>query len=264
MRFLIGVDLNAPGHEWLVDRAARFAWRAKGRIDLLFVASSAERDARDEARLMALFDRVIPETRGQVRREAGDPVETLIHATSEYDAIVVGPREPGGLERLLKGTIAMRILRGANSAVLVPRGEASYSRQPRVLVGLDLGGEPEGLFQGAAHWARALGTTLDAVYVDPMAVPEGGAARQEVDVARAPLLARLQALINGLEPSLRGAPRIAEGDPESALVDLSSEYDVLVLGTLGKAGVFGSVRASVAENLVRSAKCDVLTVPTHH
>jgi len=55
-------------------------------------------------------------------------------------------------------------------------------------------------------------------------------------------------------------PRIEEGSPSRKIVELSSEHDLIVMGTLGRTGFSKLLLGSVAERVVRFAKCPVLVV----
>ena len=54
--------------------------------------------------------------------------------------------------------------------------------------------------------------------------------------------------------------RIEEGSPSRKIVDLSAEHDLVVMGTLGRTGFSKVLLGSVAERVVRFAKCPVLVV----
>ena len=124
MRILVGVDLDATGHEWLVDRTAVWAARLHATIDLVyFHPPSVPERPEHRARLAALASRLPAENRGAVRLEEGAPDEGLVRLTAEYDLIAMGGREPPALERLMKGHLATRVFRHAQCAVLVPRGD---------------------------------------------------------------------------------------------------------------------------------------------
>jgi nucleotide-binding universal stress UspA family protein len=258
-RFLVGVDLAAPGHDWLVDRAAAYATQAGGTVDLLFAGPQ-------DPRLEALMQRVPVANRGVARCVAGSPEDVLVAATAGADALVVGPREPGALERMLKGTMATRVIKGAQCAVIVARGPRR-DRPPRLLVGLDLRGQAGGMLATAAAWAVRLGGTVDGLYVDPTELPDAGAPeartklRKQLDAAREPIRRALAEVLATVPDAVRGEVRIEEGSPEAAIVDLSHEYDLVVVGTLGRPGVLGALRGSIADHVVRNAACDVLTVP---
>jgi len=270
MRILVGVDLRLDGHEWLVDRAAWFAGLVGGTVDVLFVTSSKDHSGYMRS-LEQLLAGVPEEHRGAARCESGDPVDVLVQCSREVDALVVGPREPGAIERMFKGTMATRVIRGAECAVLVPRGSAQASPgRVRLLVGVDLRhGEPAASVDEAVPWVRAVDATLDAVFVERTRLPYIADARvrakaeREWATAREPDRRALEELLaTSLEVEHRGQALLAEGEAESALVDLSHDYDLVMVGNRERPGLAGYILGSVAEHVVRHAHCDVLTLPT--
>jgi nucleotide-binding universal stress UspA family protein len=70
----------------------------------------------------------------------------------------------------------------------------------------------------------------------------------------------------GEAEALVGAPRVTTekviGEPAAEIVAAASEqgYDLLVLGTHGRSGLEHALMGSVAERVVRKARCPVLTV----
>ncbi len=53
---------------------------------------------------------------------------------------------------------------------------------------------------------------------------------------------------------------VEEGSPVRKIVDASKEYDLIVMGTLGRTGISKLLLGSVAERVVRYAACPVLVV----
>ena len=53
---------------------------------------------------------------------------------------------------------------------------------------------------------------------------------------------------------------IVEGAPVKSIVSVSGDYDVIVMGTLGRTGFAKLMMGSVAERVVRYAKCPVMVV----
>ena len=58
----------------------------------------------------------------------------------------------------------------------------------------------------------------------------------------------------------RAGSRISEGDPRLVLTELSGEYDLVVMATHGRSGLARVLLGSVAEYVLRHAKCPVVTV----
>lgn len=54
--------------------------------------------------------------------------------------------------------------------------------------------------------------------------------------------------------------RMEEGSPVRKIVEASKDFDLIVMGTLGRTGVSKLLLGSVAERVLRYAKCPVLVV----
>ncbi|MDD1743881.1 MAG: universal stress protein, partial [Methanomassiliicoccales archaeon] len=54
--------------------------------------------------------------------------------------------------------------------------------------------------------------------------------------------------------------KIEEGSPPRKIMEMSKNYDLIVMGTLGRTGVSKLLLGSVAEKVVRFAECPVLVV----
>lgn len=53
---------------------------------------------------------------------------------------------------------------------------------------------------------------------------------------------------------------IAEGSPVKCIVEASGNYDLIVMGTLGRTGFSKLMMGSVAERVVRYSKCPVMVI----
>lgn len=54
--------------------------------------------------------------------------------------------------------------------------------------------------------------------------------------------------------------KISEGSPVKCIVEASSDYDLVVMGTLGRTGFSKLMMGSVAERVVRYSNCPVMVV----
>jgi nucleotide-binding universal stress UspA family protein len=54
--------------------------------------------------------------------------------------------------------------------------------------------------------------------------------------------------------------KIVEGSPTKAIIEASSDYDIIVMGTLGRTGMSKLMMGSVAERVVRYSNCPVMVV----
>lgn len=102
---------------------AKLAARCDCPISLLSVSleeagEAAARDAVERARAM-LEDLDVPVTETIVK--VGDPVEQIIETGPDYSLIVVSDSAKSGLQRLLKGSVAYRVMAKAYNSVMIVR-----------------------------------------------------------------------------------------------------------------------------------------------
>jgi universal stress protein A len=121
--------------------------------------------------------------------------------------------------------------------------------------------------QEALRWATALardtGATLIIAHVEepPMAYGGGEMYFPAEEGNRDELRRALVKIV----PADSGVPfehKLLVGDPASAIVEAAEQEnaDLIVLGTHGRTGLTRLLMGSVAESVVRNAKCPVLTV----
>ncbi|HXZ23822.1 MAG TPA: universal stress protein [Methanomassiliicoccales archaeon] len=64
----------------------------------------------------------------------------------------------------------------------------------------------------------------------------------------------------GQNMGLKVEIKVEEGSPARKIVDVSKDYDLIVMGTLGRTGISKLLLGSTAERVVRFAECPVLVV----
>jgi nucleotide-binding universal stress UspA family protein len=273
MRVLAGIDLNTKVYGWLVAQAAFFASYMDAKVDLYFVLAPYQETQR--AQFTAELEQVLqglPEAqRGCAIIESGNPVEALVHKAEEYDALVVGPREPGALEALLFGSIASRVVKKSQCAVFTPRlMEHREDASNKVLLAVDVNNPcatPYG--EQVRPWLARMKATADILYADPQALPHISNAQvreratREWQASRKEDMEKLDNFLTTYVPEHSvGVIRLEQGDPSDVLVRVSKDYDLIIVGSRPRPGLSGVVFGSVAAQLVREASCDILTLPT--
>jgi nucleotide-binding universal stress UspA family protein len=141
----------------------------------------------------------------------------------------------------------------------------------RILVPIDFSADADVAMQYAIDLARSFGASVDVLHVveNPLAAGMWSAEAYRVEIAGLQInlvrdarerlrkeIARAGALPNGLEHDVR------VGHPATTIVDYAREkaVDLIVMGTKGRTGVAHVLAGSVAERVVRTAPCPVLTV----
>jgi nucleotide-binding universal stress UspA family protein len=222
--------------------------------------SSADADALALSQLLV-------QSRGAViptRIEPGRPVGEGLHGAalaSRADLIVVGSSGRGLLGRILAGDDVIATLRGALCAVAIaPHGFASAAH-PIAQIGVGYDGRAHA--HAALDAARALaGRTGASVRVLAVASPPQGLVTPIGVPAVAALEAgreRAERSIGQLGPDV--SAHVVDGIAHQRLAELSSEVDLLVVGS-SRRGAFGRVLLGcTSERLSREAACPLLVVP---
>jgi nucleotide-binding universal stress UspA family protein len=138
-----------------------------------------------------------------------------------------------------------------------------------ILVPTDFSANAEAAAEYACSLAEGFhsSVTLLHVFSSPIiATPDATFAptTEELRALAAVAAEKLAALAQRLErPGLTLRTAIVEGDPTVRILDASAEADLIVMGTHGRGPVARMLLGSVAEHVVRGARCPVMTL-THY
>jgi nucleotide-binding universal stress UspA family protein len=221
----------------------------------------------DELRAAHFAD---PKTVDAVVTVAKSPAAGVIEQqkTSEADLVVIGTQGRTGLARLMVGSVAEQVVRGAACDVMSvgPRSAADAPLSGAILVGTDFSEEAHHAFATAKSLARALGSEIILCHVHDPEVPVAGkggrlASRKQVTELLRTALEAERAEHFGDIPS---RAELAENDDGAAdgmckLVEQKG-IGLVVTASHGRTGLAQLLIGSVAERLVRLAPCPVLTV----
>lgn len=135
----------------------------------------------------------------------------------------------------------------------------------KILVATDFSPLATTAAQIAAMLAGQYGSELFLAHVTPLLSSSTAAARisNPLQEAEQRAQASLQMLLSATAfRRLRAAPLVGSGNPAAAILEFVNTHDIdlIVLATRGKLGVSHLLMGSVAEEVLRSAKCPVLTV----
>jgi len=235
----------------------------------------AERLAADREQLAALVRTWSGRGIAIEQRVAdGFPDEQLPEIARELDAraIVVGSHGRTGLKRLLIGSVAERVVRLADTSVMVARGTAPIGGYHRLVVGTDFGDT------SAVALDRALGVAAPRARIDVVhcwqmspliAPPDAPAMIPTYDRIRVDMIGELQR--DGEALVTRAKARRTDVDLKFVLLERPAAHalddyardhraDLLVVGSHGRRGMRRFLVGSVAEVAVRHAPCTTLVV----
>lgn len=139
----------------------------------------------------------------------------------------------------------------------------------RFAVAVDLADTaPDRVVDVAVPWVVWAGGTLDVLHVAGTPFPTGWVGdatlrkvvERETEAIRRVEGARLAELLLRVPEPNRGMARLLEGTPVTALVDAGASYDALMVATHGRGGLAQFWLGSVAEQVVRRARCVVIVL----
>lgn len=191
-----------------------------------------------------------------------DPAGEILARAGQFDLILMGTRARRGLERLLLGSVAERVVREAPVPVLTVRTThedppcGPFTRTLLIRDFSDTASRAESYL--AQHFP---GTELDTLYVAPNDTPA-------LYMMHSP--AALGILQDHLDSELRrqqarvraGGGELVQGDPAQVALEkiAQGQYDLLVIGTQARNPFDRFLQGSVVGQVIRDAQIPVLTV----
>jgi nucleotide-binding universal stress UspA family protein len=134
---------------------------------------------------------------------------------------------------------------------------------PKILYPTDFSTTGQTALEMATSLARDRGATLVIMHVEepPMAYG-GGELYYGIDEPNREELQRMLAEVLPSDPDVPCEHRLMIGSPARAIVEMAEreEVELIVMATHGRTGLLRVLMGSVAEEVVRKAKCPVLTV----
>ena len=134
---------------------------------------------------------------------------------------------------------------------------------PKILFPTDFSTLGQTGLEMATSLARDRGAKLLIAHVEEAPIAYGGGELYYgIDEPNREELKRMLAEILPTDPSVRYEHRLLLGSPAGAILHLAEKegVEMIVMPTHGRTGVMRLLMGSVAEEVVRKAKCPVLTV----
>ena len=225
----------------------------------------------------------------------GQPAEEILdHArTSGIDLIAMSTHGRSGMERVLLGSVAERVVRESPVPLLLRRAvgsapagtgdEVRAAQAPirpqaaapgvqavrHILCPVDFSQTSDAVLEQAGMLAERFGADLTVLHVvyDPLDVtclhvphpPQEQLREEMIREAERELQARLRSRLRDLP---RAKTAVVVGPPFREIVRYAQEHrvDLIVMGTQGLSGLGHLIIGSTAERVVRTAPCPVLSI----
>ena len=231
----------------IVIPASRIAVHSKAQLVLLQVVESSEPSEREEAEYHLTRQRDELRAAGltaQCRLELGDPTAGILAAIEELSPRLVAMSTHGrtGLSRVVRGSVAERVLRGSKAPLLVATPEALDQPRPfaTILVPLDGSHLAEQILRPVEVLANVFGSEVVLLWVRP----DRGA-----ETAEAVLEGQRQRLA---QAGLSVGVRTFTGDAAEGILTHAADADLVAMASHGRSGLSRLWFGSVTEQVVRS------------
>jgi nucleotide-binding universal stress UspA family protein len=189
----------------------------------------------------------------------------LLETDKSYDLVVMGTHGRTGVSRVLLGSVAEKIVRHAPCSVLCVRPDAPGKQFTHVLCPIDFSESSQFAVDMAVEMARPWGAGITLLHVIEVPVAYSGeplpvSFMRDLDKHSAELLERWAANLRA-KVSVPVATRSRIGRPGKEVVetlDADKTYDLVSVGSHGRTGIRRALLGSVAEKVVRHARCPVM------
>lgn len=204
--------------------------------------------------------------------EEADPSRAIRDAAEADDVslIVMGSHGRRGIDRLLLGSVAARVVQRAPKPVLVVRGEHPAEDDGpslrSILLATDFSEKAAAVEPEVAEWAVRFGAEVEVLHViretsvllAPYAVTGSSDFEGEMFEAAE---SRMEGVLRRLrERGVKAKAKIVYGVPAEEILRRAegTNVDLVAVGTRGYSGIQRFLLGSVAQRVLTQAHCDVL------
>lgn len=266
LRILVALD-GSPAAETILPALMPLVRIAPAELTLFRVVTVLDEMTEARAYLQRLENALgLHGVTTRVCVDRGDPADAILEQVREDSCDVVALTTHGrrGLNRVLMGSVADRLVRTADIPLLVNRPDARIGDWRRVVVPLDGSPEAETILEDLEPWARATGALLHLINVGHVPLWSPGLEPVYAPVTvpdLKPYLERIRVRLaeRGIEAVT--ATRLGTPGREIATLALEIESGLIAMTTHGRGGLNRALMGSVAEEVFRTAPCPILVQP---
>ena len=285
-KILVPVDFSEHSI-FAAKKAISLAQICNGTLYFLHVGETAEKSAE---LLCKFINKIHHKNTVRVKKfvAQGTPSTAILSIAEKLsaDTIVMGHRDLSGLKQLVQGSVAAKVLRESVCPVLVIKKKKQTEfteyvlpqirniedsfQADKILVPLDFSAASKQAFRYAAYLASYYNSTIYTLTVFDKKYKEVGDDRKKhtaviVHRRKIRLWKEFPELLGSTpyrESNSRVKRILLDGDPFSRIESVvqKKEVDIIIMGTNGRSGLEHLLIGSVAEKVLRSVNCPVMTI----
>lgn len=197
-----------------------------------------------------------------------DEIRPLNSILENYDLVVSATHGRSGFKNLFLGSYAEKLLRTSPCDVFITRNHEKTFSLNKILVAHDVKNIDSHTIKTATEWAKAFGAEITLLHVVDMwnglYPPEftgDDSLSMFIEKAKENAQSTLDEITSHSSfENLNYKSEVVEGNPSDVLIDRSSDFDLVIIGKHDQSNFEHFLLGSVAEKVVRSAKCSALVV----
>ncbi len=193
----------------------------------------------------------------------GNPSQSIIDASQDYDYIVMSSHGRTGFSRFLLGSVSEKVLRLAHTPVLIVENESNIGDFKKILVTTDFSDNAAAAYPYAIDIAKKANADLNLVHVlsfDQFDKEERDLSLRSIREKRLKILEK--ETFSELSGNVSSQVIVSKDSPHEALFNHVKEnpYNLIVMATVGRTGLSYLMMGSTTANVVRHVKTAVLSV----
>lgn len=201
---------------------------------------------------------------GDVIVNVGNPAQSIITESENYDLIIISTHGRTGFTRFLLGSVTEKVLRLAKVPVLVVENESNVGSFKKILVTTDFSDNAKVAYPHAKEMALKTGGTVDLLHIlsfDQFQRDETDPSIKKIREQRMKMIEKEH--FHDLGDQVNSYTIISEESPHEAILKYvhSNPYNLIIMATVGRTGIQYLMMGSTTTNVVRHVKTAVLSVP---
>jgi nucleotide-binding universal stress UspA family protein len=193
----------------------------------------------------------------------GNAAESIIDASEDYDYIVMSSHGRTGFSRFLLGSVAEKVLRLANTPVLIVENESDVDDFKKIMVTTDFSDNAAEAYPYAINIAQKSGGTVNLVHVlsfEQFDEDEKDLSLRKIREERLKLLEKEH--FGRISDQVNHELIVSKDSVHEAIFNhvQNNDYNLIVMATVGRTGINYLMMGSTTANVVRHVETAVLSI----
>ncbi len=208
-------------------------------------------------------EHIDPEYFGKTLIGTGNPAQSIIVESEDFDVIIMSTHGRTGFTRFLLGSVAEKVLRLSEIPVMVVENESKIDSFNNILVTTDFSDNANAAYPQALKIAQKTGGSITLLHVlsfEQFDEEEADISLKNIREQRLHLIEK--EYFHELDDKVKSKVIVSDDSPHEAIIKYvhSNPFNLIVMSTVGRTGLKYLMLGSTTANVVRYVKTAVLSV----